>query len=70
MRGIFALAAFVILEKLTGNLVITTFVMLVAAYGVILFFDIPRAAKLESFSVRLGKKEWPALIALTGECLP
>ncbi|MDD7149004.1 MAG: hypothetical protein PUH86_11865, partial [Lachnospiraceae bacterium] len=57
MRGIFALAAFVILEKLTGNLVITTFVMLVAAYGVILFFDIPRAAKLEPFSVRLGKKE-------------
>ena len=70
MRGIFMLAAFVIVEKLTGNLVITTLVMLAAAYGVILFFDIPRAAKLEPFTVRLGKKEWPALIALTGECLP
>ena len=70
MRGIFTLAAFVIVEKLTGNLVITTLVMLAAAYGVILFFDIPRAAKLEPFTVRLGKKEWPALIALTGECLP
>ena len=69
-RGILTLAAFVIVEKLTGNLVVTTLVMLVAAYGVILFFDIPRAAKLEPFSVRLDKKEWPALIALTRECLP
>lgn len=70
MRGILTLAAFVIVEKLTGNLVITTLLMMVAAYGVILFFDIPRAAKLEPFSVRLGKKQWPALAALTRECLP
>lgn len=70
MRGIFTLAAFVIVEKVTGNLVITTLIMLVAAYGVILFFDIPHAAKLETFSVRLGKKQWPALVALTRECLP
>lgn len=70
MRGILTLAAFVIVEKVTGNLVITTLIMLAAAYGVILFFDIPHAAKLETFSVRLGKKQWPALVALTRECLP
>lgn len=70
MRGILTLAAFVIVEKLTGNLVITTLFMLAAAYGMILTFDIPRAAKLESFAVRLGKKQWPALVALTRECLP
>lgn len=70
MRGILTLAAFVIVEKITGNLVITTLFMLAAAYGVILTFDIPRAAKLELFSVRLGKKQWPALVALTRECLP
>ncbi len=67
MRGVLTLAAFIIMEKLTGNLIVTTLVMLAMAYGVIFFFDIPRASTLSPFSLR-GERH--SLIALTRECFP
>ncbi len=67
MRGVLTLAAFIVVEKLTGNLIITTLVMLAMAYGVIFFFDIPRAVALTPFSL---KGERCSLFSLTGECFP
>lgn len=67
LRGILTLTAFVIVEKLTGNLVITTLVMLGAAYGVILFFDIPQAQRCAAFPLRFAKD---SLLSLTKECFP
>ncbi|MBO5095067.1 MAG: hypothetical protein J6C33_12065 [Lachnospiraceae bacterium] len=67
LRGILTLAAFIIAEKITGNLVLTTLLMIAAAYGVIFLFDIPRAYRCAPFSIRLEKD---ALISLTKECFP
>lgn len=67
LRGILTLVSFVVIEKLTGNLAVTTLVMLIAAYGVIILFDIPRSYKCTPFSVRLEKR---ALVSLTKECFP
>ena len=66
-RGVLTLAAFVAVEALTKNLVITTAAMLAAAYGVIVFYDIPKARKNERFSIRWEKE---ALLSLTRECFP
>lgn len=67
MRGILTLTGFIAVEMLTGSLVITTVVMLCGAYGVILFYDIPRAYRCEPFRLCFDKKD---LTALTKECFP
>lgn len=67
MRGILTLAVFVIAEALTKNLVITTIAMMFAAYGVVFFYDIPKAHQNEVFRIQWDGK---ALRALTKECFP
>lgn len=67
LRGVLTLASFILLEKLTGSLVVTTAVMLAAAYGVILFYDIPQARRSAPFSL---KPDRAALLSLTRECFP
>lgn len=66
-RGVLTLAAFLIVEAVTKNLVITTLAMLAAAYGVVFLYDIPRARKNEEFHIRWEKT---ALASLTRECFP
>lgn len=67
MRGILTLGIFILLEKLTGSLTITTFVMIVAVYSIILGFDIPRAHRCTPFRLRLERN---SLFSLTKECFP
>ncbi|WWR15352.1 lipopolysaccharide biosynthesis protein [Lachnospiraceae bacterium JLR.KK008] len=67
LRAILTLLSFIVLEKLTGNLAVTTAVMLVAVYGVIFLYDIPQAYRFASFSLRFDKG---ALLSLTKECFP
>lgn len=67
MRGMLTLIIFIATEKLTGSLVITTLVMIVAVYGIILGFDIPRAYRCTPFHFR---KEGAGLLSLTKECFP
>lgn len=67
MRGILTLAAFFLVEKLTGNLILTSIAMLVFAYGILLVFDLPRARSYQTFSLRFDRG---ALRSLTGECFP
>ena len=67
MRGILTLGIFILLEKLTGSLTITTFVMIVAVYSIILGFDIPRAHRCTPFRLRLERN---SLSSLTKECFP
>lgn len=66
-RGVLTLAAFLIVEAVTKNLVLTTLAMLAAAYGVVFLYDIPRAKKNEEFHIRWEKT---ALASLTRECFP
>lgn len=66
-RGALTLAAFLIVEAVTKNLVLTTLAMLAAAYGVVFLYDIPRAKKNEEFHIRWEKT---ALASLTRECFP
>lgn len=66
-RGILTLLAFIIVEAVCKNLVITTAAMLLAAYAVVLLYDIPQARKNESFCFEWDKA---ALLSLTKECLP
>ncbi len=66
-RGVLTLAAFLIVEAVTKNLVITTLAMLAAAYGVVFLYDIPRTRKNEEFHIRWEKT---ALASLTRECFP
>lgn len=66
-RGVLTLAAFLIVEAVTKNLVITTLAMLAAAYGVVFLYDIPRTRKNEEFHIRWEKT---ALVSLTRECFP
>lgn len=67
MRGFLTLTAFVAVEYVTGNLIITTAIMIVAAYAVIALYDISGAYRCERFSLCFDKKK---LIALTRECFP
>ncbi len=67
MRGILTLAAFFLAEKLTGNLILTSLLMVVFAYGIILVFDLPKARSYQAFSPRF---DTGALRSLTGECFP
>ena len=67
LRGLFTLAAFVLVEKLTGNLVLTTLVMAGIAYGVIWLFDIPGARRCTAFSLQFDRER---LLSLTRECFP
>lgn len=67
LRGVLTLAAFIVMEKITGNLVLTTLLMIAAAYGVIFLFDVPRAYRCEPFSIRFEKD---ALLSLTKDCFP
>lgn len=67
MRGILTLAIFIAMEFMTGNLAITTLAMLIVAYGVIFFFDIPMAYRCEPFRLHFDRD---TLISLTKECLP
>lgn len=67
LRGILTLAVFVIAEAVTKNLVLTTFLMLLAAYGVVLFYDVPKARQNAPFGLLWDAK---ALRALTKECFP
>ena len=66
-RGMLTLTAFVIVEAVTKNLVITTTVMLFAAYVVVFLYDIPQARRNEPFCIRWEKG---ALASLTKECFP
>lgn len=67
VRGILTLLVFLIVEAVCKNLVITTAAMLLVAYVVIVFYDIPQARKNESFCLRWDKE---AMYSLTKECLP
>ena len=67
LRGLFTLAAFVVVEKLAGNLVLTTLVMAGIAYGVIWLFDIPGARRCTAFSLQFDRER---LLSLTRECFP
>jgi len=67
LRGALTLALFIVLERLTGNLAVTTFAMLAAAYGVIVLYDVPGARRCTPFSLRAGKGQ---IASLTRECWP
>ncbi len=66
MRGILTVVSFVVALKITGSLVITTLVMLILVYAVILLYDVPQARRLSRFSLSVHRDLWE----LTRECMP
>jgi len=77
MRGVLTVLSFVAMEKLTGNLVITTLAMLCLVYAVILCYDVPRARAIERFRLRMDEvitdgngAACSSIISLTKECMP
>ncbi|MCR4705132.1 MAG: hypothetical protein K5641_03610 [Lachnospiraceae bacterium] len=77
IRGILTVLSFVVALKLTGNLVITTLVMLCLVYAVILLYDVPKARRLDCFSLRVREtlacengRTVNTLLSLTRECMP
>lgn len=67
LRGGLMLAAFVGLEAVFHNLVLAAAGMAALTLGVVLFYDVPRARRIQRFSLCRDKA---ALAALTGECFP
>lgn len=79
LRGFLGITAFILVEQLVGNLIITTIVMIAAVYPVIVLFDFPRAARLGGFDLRKvigairdlsGDFFKSDILSLTKECFP
>lgn len=72
-RGLATVVAFILVEKLTGNLIYTTLVMLLLVYAVILFYDVPRAYRCDAFRLDFGSRNESGtnkILALTKDCMP
>lgn len=66
-RGALSLILFVVLEKTAGNLAVTAAGMAAAMLGIVLFYDIPGASRIEKFSPVWKDRR---MLTLTKECFP